>query len=63
MVEWKEDAEDPAGRGRERTVKLSTVKDSLVTGHVFWGEKEDKQGRGPGTVRVTTSNSPLRLLL
>ncbi|PIL33769.1 hypothetical protein GSI_04394 [Ganoderma sinense ZZ0214-1] len=61
VVEWKRDAEDPAGRGRERTVKVNAVKDSLVTGNVFWGEQEGMKRRG--TVRVATSNSPVRLIL
>ncbi|KAI1790402.1 hypothetical protein LXA43DRAFT_513251 [Ganoderma leucocontextum] len=59
-VEWDKDPEDPAGRGRERTVKVNAVKDSLVTGDVFWGEKEAKE---KGSVSVETSNSPLRLIL
>ena len=61
MVGWNQDIEDPAGRGRERTVKVNAVKDSLLTGDVFWGEKDAKER--PGTVSVETSNSPLRLLL
>lgn len=61
VVEWNEDAEDPAGRGRERTVKVNAVKDSSVTGDVFWGKSDAKER--PGTVSVGTSNSPLRLVL
>ena len=61
VVEWERDVEDPAGRGRERTVRVNEVKDSLVTGNVFWGKKEGAKARG--TVRVSTTNSPLRLLL
>ena len=59
IVQWDTSVEDPAGRGRERTVRVDGVQGSLVYGKVFWGD----EGVRNGTVQVETSNSPLRLLL
>lgn len=61
VIAWNDDAEDPMGHGRKRTVRVNAVKDSLVTGHVFWGEKDGAKERG--SVSLETSNSPLRLRL
>ncbi|KAI0740773.1 hypothetical protein C8Q76DRAFT_791175 [Earliella scabrosa] len=57
-VKWSP-VEDPAGRGRQRDVRFSTIGRGQVRGLVAW----DEEGESRGTVKVETSNSPLQLTL
>ena len=59
-VNWDENVEDPAGKGRERHVELKRLGRSDAEGSVKWvpgGEKTT------GRVNLHTSNSPVHLFL
>ena len=58
------DVEDPAGRGRKRTVSVRTVGHGagVVHGHAAW-VPEDPELVPVGKVKVSTRNSPVHLWL
>ncbi|KAI0071184.1 hypothetical protein K474DRAFT_1712689 [Panus rudis PR-1116 ss-1] len=53
-----ENAEDPAGKGRTRTVTLRGLK-QILQGYVYW----EKGGEKRGSVTVQTTNSPALIKL
>jgi hypothetical protein len=64
FVSENDDVEDPAGRDRKRVVHVKTVGRGarIVHGDVEW-VPEDEAVAPAGRVEVSTSHSPLRLLL
>ena len=58
-VEWDAEAQDPAGKGRRRTVQVQRVRGESVKGSAAWAEGGEERGE----VDVETSNSPLWLKL
>jgi len=58
------EVEDPAGRGRTRSVNVSTIgrHSRIVHGDVEW-KPEDEALKPDGKVEVSTSNSPLQVRL
>jgi hypothetical protein len=64
VVGVDDNVEDPAGRGRKRVVDVKTVGRfaRVVHGDVAW-VPQDKELAPAGKVEVSTSHSPLRLLL
>ena len=58
------EVEDPAGRGRTRSVDVSTIgrHSRIVHGDVEW-KPEDEALKPDGKVEVSTSNSPLQVWL
>ena len=59
-VSVNRDAEDPAGRGRERQVDVNAVGKSTVHGSVEW---EQGNAKGGGVLELVTSNAPVQLKL
>jgi hypothetical protein len=59
-----EDVEDPAGRGRKRVVRTKSVGRGgrVVLGDAEWVPQDEKVAPH-GKVEVSTTHSPLRLLL
>ena len=64
-LHWSEDAEDPAGRGRHRTVQWEAWKgkegESSKYGYAMWVGGGNTPEVTKGDVRVSTSLSSLRL--
>jgi len=58
------EVEDPAGRGRKRSVNVSTIGrySRVVHGDVAW-KSEDEALKPDSEVEVSTSNSPLHVSL
>ena len=59
-VETRDGIEDPAGKGRERSVKIHSVRRGIVEGTARWVPSED---RVLGSASVKTSNSPVHLIV
>ncbi|THH00171.1 hypothetical protein EW026_g2301 [Hermanssonia centrifuga] len=59
-VEHDDSIEDPAGKDRKRQVDIHKVSRGVIEGSVKWVPSEEKQA---GTVRISTSNSPVQLTL
>lgn len=51
---------DPAGKGRRRRVEFSSIRRGVTEGTARWVPAEERE---LGVVEVTTSNSPIALVL
>jgi hypothetical protein len=51
------DAEDPSGKGRPRSVEIVKVATGIRMGAVYW----DKKKEVTGSTEITSTNSPIHL--
>ncbi|KAF5391678.1 hypothetical protein D9757_002353 [Collybiopsis confluens] len=56
----KQEAADPEGKGRKRSLVFDSVNGGSVDGRVFWG---DEQGKGRGSIKLETAMSPIVLVV
>lgn len=59
-VDHDDTVEDPAGKGRQRSVQVNKVSRGVTEGTVAWLPTEEKE---VGSIVLTSSNSPVHLAL
>lgn len=60
VVRMDEEQDDPAGKGRKRSLEIRSVRKGTNEGNVTWPPIDDRE---MGSINLSTSNSPAYLLL